>query len=121
MPSRLVIVSPPTCGYCESNRSSPRMLKERLYRYLRSASGTRGVERQLSAVETTDVEAYSRQALGRLLAHAAEGNRYYARFAANGTLRLEDLPVLTKSTIRREFEALQSPRPGARTFFNSSG
>lgn len=97
------------------------MLKERLYRYLRSASGTRGVERQLSAVETTDVEAYSRQALGRLLAHAAEGNRYYARFAANGTLRLEDLPVLTKSTIRREFEALQSPRPGARTFFNSSG
>jgi phenylacetate-CoA ligase len=97
------------------------VLKARLYQYWRSASGIRGVERCVRLLEQSDLDEYATTALESLLAYAAEHNKYYGRFAANGKLRLSDLPVLTKATIREEFDALSSPPPGARVFQNSSG
>jgi phenylacetate-coenzyme A ligase PaaK-like adenylate-forming protein len=97
------------------------VLKARLYRYFRSATGIRGVERNVGLLEQSNLDEYAKTALESLLGYVAEHNKYYSRFAAKGKLRISDLPVLTKATIRAEFDALSSPPPGARTFLNSSG
>ena len=87
------------------------LLKRRYYQHY---------SQSLSRITNTDPFVLSREYLARFLSFVNDHNKYYDKFLSE-CKELNNLPVLTKDIIRREFEELQSTKHTAATYKNSSG
>lgn len=94
-------------------------LRYRIHRLIRREFH-RNCEEHIRTMTRTDPHTLSLQKLDQLLSFARNNNGYYAKFLSDSQ-DLNSLPILTKDTIRREFENLNSTRQRTSTYENTSG
>ena len=99
-------------------------LSERRWRFrlgiLLRGRSYRDYYERMERMASADPIAMSSEHLVDLLSFASRHNEYYAPLLAQGR-SLDRLPILTKDTIRRRFEAIRSKREFPGTFRTSSG
>ena len=99
---------------------SERAWRFRLYLLLRGRRFYRDYTKRINMMAYDDLLSISHGHLAELLAFVKEHNEYYSGLLLDRD-GFESLPVLTKETIRQQFERLQSVPQGPRPYKNSSG
>ena len=101
-------------------RLSERAWRYRLYLLLRGGRFYKDYTNRINWMASDDPISVSCDHLSKLLTFVQEHNGYYAGLMSN-VRNLESLPILTKETIRRRFDDLQSVPHGPNPIRNSSG